>query len=344
MRNMYSWYGIFLLLSAPFVGFDRTAVHAETPDISQTEWSLDATIIANVKKIGKVTLKTQMMLYVGPHVKQSLAAFEWKWIDSQGDALLGTYHERQDKLGKGFYHFEPTNLPSYMEEKIENAAAGIPISDIIVGSPSGNLYPKAKNNNKGLSLTLSATFKADISATLDGQAAETKITLVLKGKGLQPAEEASVAGSRWNIPIKVVSALKKLGRQKEAGSLNLQFGPNLDPELADNEYLVTDDEDTEFRGAYTPDKKKVLLSGLDDEFQILLVEIVEEALEKEEGIYSFDNVQVQITKLEASVTVKPGVSLKLKIIVKFNASATVNGAVESSSGSLTVTGNGISTS
>lgn len=340
MSKLKLWSCVSILLSVSLVGFDPVTVHAETPDISETEWTLTASIIANVKKIGKVTLKEPMMLYIGPNTEQQLDDLEWKWIDSQGDALLGTYHERQDKLGKGFYHFEPTNLPSYMEKKIENAAGGTPISDIIVGSPSGNLYPKAKNNNKGLNLTLNCTFKTDLSANFDGNTVETKLTLNLKGKGLQSAQEASIAGSQWNIPIKIVSALKKVGKQKEVGSLNLQFGPNLDLELADNEYLVTDDEDTEFRGAYTPDKKKIILSGLDDEFQILLVEMVEEALGEEEDIYSFDDVQVQITKLEASATVKPGISVKLKIIVKFNASATVNGALETSSGSLTVTGNG----
>ncbi len=344
MRKLNLLSCALILVTALFIGFESAPVHAVTPDISQTVWTLDAAITANVKKIGKVTLKEQMMLYIGPSTDPVLGDSEWKWIDSQGDELIGAYHERQDKLGKGFYHFEPTNLQAYMQAKIQDAANGTPISDIIVGTPSGDLYPKAKTNNKGLNLTLSCSFKADVSATFDGQAVETKITLNLKGKGLQPAEEASVAGSQWSIDIKILSALKKVGKIKDDGHLNLLLGPNLDPELAENEFLETSDEeneeeDVELRGTYVLDKKKITFSGLEDEFQVLLVGIVEEALE-DEGIYAYDNVQVQITSLQATATVKPGVSLKLKIKVQYNASAIIYDELETSSGSFTVTGTG----
>ena len=210
MRKRNLRFCVLIMLSVPFVGFDLATVHAETPDISGLEWTLDATITLSVKKAGKDTIKGQTMLYIGPNQDEGLLAEQWKWIDPDGDELAGTYNEKVDKPGKGFFHFAPTNLSAYLLIKLEKFAAGGDVTDIAVGLPQGNLYPKVKANKKGLTFTLNTKIKADVSATVEGSPETTSATLRLKLKGTRPPEPPGqdTEGSAWLIATDEIVTMK----------------------------------------------------------------------------------------------------------------------------------------
>jgi len=168
MRKLNQWCCVFIMSSVPLVGLDRATVHAETPDISSLDWTPDATMTLAVKKAGKDTLKGTATLYVGPNIDQGLSEGQWKLIDPEGDVLQGNYHEKANKPGKGFFHFEPTNLSAYLLIKLEKFAAGGDVTDIAIGVPQGNMVPKVKATKKGLTFTLNTRVKADVSAADTG--------------------------------------------------------------------------------------------------------------------------------------------------------------------------------
>ncbi|MBN1846670.1 MAG: hypothetical protein JW810_13375, partial [Sedimentisphaerales bacterium] len=55
---MVLWYGW---------GVVPDAVRAETPDISALTWTLDGSINASLKKVGKGSSRGEMTLYIGPN-------------------------------------------------------------------------------------------------------------------------------------------------------------------------------------------------------------------------------------------------------------------------------------
>ena len=168
---------VLIMLSVLFVGLDLATVHAVTPDISGLEWTLDTKMTLSVKKAGnKDIIKGQTMLYVGPYDNPTLTEGQWKLIDPEGDVLEGNYQDRADKPDKGFFHFEPTNLSAFLLLKLEKYAAGEDVADLAIGTPQGNLYPKVKENKKGLTFTLNSKIKADVSATVAGAQESSSVT------------------------------------------------------------------------------------------------------------------------------------------------------------------------
>ncbi|MBN2433527.1 MAG: hypothetical protein JXQ27_18815 [Acidobacteria bacterium] len=295
--------------------------------------------------MGKGSSRGEMTLYIGPNVTESLSSMQWKLVDPDGHELRGTYHERADSPGKGIFHFTPTNFSEYLTAKSLFYSEGSTVENITVGYPAGNTYPKTKQTNKGLSFTMNCTLKADFQATIDGVPVDSQVTLKIAASGLRPAEgdqEEQVV--HWTIPTKETYSLKKVGSFREEGTLELYLGPDQGEDLADGEFRVYTDLGTTIEGTYSQSGKKVSLAGFEDEMLPMLTEFVEQALQGMQfagEIGTFSDVQVAITKLTSTATVKAGVSIKLQLKVNYNASAIVDGVTENSKGSLQITGTGL---
>jgi hypothetical protein len=347
MQKLNQWCCVFIILSVPIVGLDLATVHAETPDISSLDWTLDATITLSVKKAGKDTLKGTATLYVGPNVDQGLSEGQWKLIDPEGDVLQGNYHEKADKPGKGIFHFEPTNLSAYLLIKLEKFAAGSDVSDIAIGVPQGNMYPKVKATKKGLTFTLNTRVKADVSATVEGQPETTSATFTMKLKGTRASTPTTqeTDGSQWLIALDEKVTMKGMKKYTEQNEIMIILGPNAAAELAANEFMIIGDlEESDpptMLGTYTQKKNKITFYGLEDEFVDNIIGMVERTFDIQDDIQYYSNIEVHDMTIRASATVKPGESIKLNVVTKFKGSAYVNGEYGEGKGTLTTKGDGI---
>jgi len=332
------------MLSVPLVGLNPAALHAETPDISGLEWTLDSTITIQVKKAGKDTQKGQSILYIGPNLDEGLIADQWKMIDPDGDELSGTYHEKADKPGKGFFHLEPANLSAYLLIKLETFAADGDVTDLAIGAPQGNLYPKVMENKKGLTFTLNSKIKVDVSATVEGTPESSSTTLTLKLKGTRPPEplEQDTEGARWFFNTTNTFKIKGLQKITDDGDADIILGPNQDRELASNEFIGMDQGVELLRGTYTRNKKKITFTGpdLENHLKNIVEEYAVEALLQDPDNYSVTDVQAEITNLKMTATIKSETSGTIDIKLKFNGSAVVNGEYGEGKGSFIVKGDG----
>jgi len=269
-------------------------------------------------------------------------------IDPDGDELTGTYHEKTDKPGKGFLHFEPTNLSAYMLIKVENFAAGENVTDIAVGTPQGNLYPKVKENKKGLTFTLNNKIKADVNATVEGVPETSTATLTIKLKGTRTPDppQQDTEGPAWRIATDETVTMKGMKKYTEQNNIEIILGPNTDLQLAANEVLViggVDEPDPAMlTGTYSQKKNKITFHGLEDEFMEIVKEKVEKTFEIQNDIQSYSDVQVLDVEVNALATnIKPGKSIKLNVIVKFEGTAYVNGEFGQGKGTLHIKGDGV---
>jgi len=347
MRKLNLRYCVLIVLSVPFVGFEPATVHAVTPDIGGLDWTLDATMTLSVKKAGKDTLKGTATLYVGPNVDHGLLDWQWKVIDPAGDILQGNYQEKAGKSGKGIFHFEPTNLSAYLLIKLEKFAAGSNVTDIAIGVPQGNMYPKVKATKKGLTFTLNTRVKADVSATVEGAPETTSATFSMKLKGTRTAAPPTqeTEGSQWLIALDEKVTMKGMKKYTEQNDIMIILGPNSAEGLAANEFKIIGDLDDSdpptLMGTYTRKKNKITFYGLEDEFVDIIISMVERTFDIQDDIQYYSNIELHDITIRATATLKPGVSIKLNVITKFEGSAYVNGEYGEGKGTHTIKGDGI---
>jgi len=304
---------------------------AATPDISGKSWVMTGSVSASAKGMDKLKLKGAYQMHVGLNGDEGLEAGQWKLVDPSGDELTGTYQERQDKLGKGIFTFtsNPVSLGEYLMAKALEATEeqeDIDILDMQVVSEI--CYPKAKLGSKGLSLTATSKIVANMTVEIDGVESQVvlKVAVSLKGN-----YEIPIAGSHWVVTGKSKFSCSGLGSYKDEYLAELWLGPNGDKGLAENGWLAMGDDQSELRGTYALDGKKIELFGLEGYYEEEIEIYVEEAFHKQ-GIYDFTITEINLSDYKSSGTIKPGISLSISSGVKFVGSAMVEGELGSGKG------------
>ncbi len=304
---------------------------AATPDISGKSWVMTGSVSASAKGMDKLKLKGAYQMHVGPNGDEGPADGHWILVDPSGDELTGTYQERQDKLGKGIFTFtsDPDSLEAYLTAKALEATEeqeDIDILDMEVVSEI--CYPKAKLGSKGLSLTATSKIVANMTVDIDGVESQVvlKVAVSLKGN-----YEIPIAGSHWVVTGNSKFSCSGLGSIKEEYTAEIWLGPNDDKVLAANEWLAMGEDQTELRGTYALDDKKIELFGLEGYYEEEIEIYVEEALHAQ-GIYDFTITEINLSDYKSSGTIKPGISLSISSGVKFVGTAMIEGEEGSGKG------------
>lgn len=313
---------------------NRAYAASEPIDLSSSDWDLTGSMKASVKKVGKLKVTGTVQLVFGPNVSEGLDEGEFKLVDGEGDSLVGT-HETPKKVAE--LSPDDTSLEDYLTAKIQQVAdeEGVDVVVNEVLETSVKVSAKPKSVKTGISLSLRMKIKASVDMTVDGESVVAKISVTIKGKGLI---ETTLDGTRWSFDSnKIKASIKGLGRVRYVGTLDVISGPNAGEGLGAGEIKVTDDEGNVFTGTWSLEGKKVTIDLDEGPLEDFLEDLVEEEVD------GAADASVDITKITATARLKHGVSLKLKLKIKFDVEGTIDGEPVSGSGSFSNTGTGVPT-
>jgi|GEM_PF-2835550 len=143
-----------------------------------------------------------------------------------------------------------------------------------------------------------------------------------------------IAGTTWDASV--IGKIKVKGASGSFGDLGrVFFGLNQDQGLADNGFLLWQQDGPSIHGTYVADSKgKITVTCNPAELEDAITDMLED-LAASEGV-AFHLTSFTLTSQKTSGKVSKGV-LKLKTTAKFEVTGTADGETYSSKGSLTVT-------
>lgn len=294
-------------------------------DFDGRTWTLPGQIKTTIGKTGSNTQFGDLTL--------SFAGSGFTLRGPQGDEVQGTY----SASGKNVADLAPVAdsleqfLRNVWQEQIQAGGSDITIDSIALLKTVARA--RATSVATGIALNLAAKIQGTVNLTVEGTPAIYKFTTRITGKGILVTP---IAGTTWTLAYSSKLSVKRLRKVSDTGTLQLLFGPQMEAALGEGEFLIQNAEQGSLRGAFTTDgRQNVFLVLTSQAVEEPLADLVSEAAQGEAL-----NVSTSLTNAAATAKVKHGLSIALKVALRFVARGEVDGALQSTTGTYALKGLG----